>query len=84
MDFNVLSLEESTKESEVFKGNFFHRCAVPKPLTYFRFMLVPSTRDAIPAQNAAIAAEDFHSQADMLWTSIAVALLQAFLKGNNN
>ena len=34
----VLSLEERTKESKVFKGNFCPGYSGPKPLTFFRFM----------------------------------------------
>jgi len=57
--FYVLSLEERTKELKSSKAIFKSAIAALKPLTFFRFMLVPRTRDAIPAQNAAIAAEDF-------------------------
>ena len=57
--FHVLSLEERTKEPKVFKGNFCPVKHGTKPLTFFRFMRLLPSADAIPAKNPAIAAEDF-------------------------
>jgi len=57
--FHVLSLEERTKESKVFKGNFCPSGNGQNRWHFFASCVSPSTRGAIPAQNAAIAAEDF-------------------------
>jgi hypothetical protein len=40
--FYVLSLEERTKESEVFKGNFYPAFSEIKPPPFFRFMHCPA------------------------------------------
>ena len=55
--FYVLSLEERTKESKSSKAIFVPNSR-DKTADIFRFMRLSPSANAIPAQNAAIAAED--------------------------
>jgi len=60
--FNILSLEERTKESKVFKGNFNSQFRNKTAVIFSLHAPSPEYSGyAILAQNAAIAAEDFQA-----------------------